>query len=71
VQALRPASPGANQIGSAVANLTGTFADQGASTVIDMNLNGPKMSVTELEALLPALGVVRPNGSSLGAARLA
>ncbi len=53
------------KIGSAVANLNGTFADQGASTVIHMNLNGPKMSVTELEALLPALGVVLPNGSSL------
>ena len=53
------------KIGSAVANLTGTFADQGASTVIHMNLNGPKMAVPELEALLPALGVVLPNGSSL------
>uniref|UniRef100_Q01SE2 Uncharacterized protein n=1 Tax=Solibacter usitatus (strain Ellin6076) TaxID=234267 RepID=Q01SE2_SOLUE len=53
------------KIGSAVANLSGTYADQGASTVIHMVLNGPKMAVTELEALLPALGVVLPNGSSL------
>jgi AsmA protein len=30
-----------------------------------MNLNGPKMPVSELAALLPALGVVLPNGSSL------
>jgi AsmA protein len=53
------------KIGSAVAALAGSFAAQGESTVIHMNLNGPKMSVTELEALLPALGVVLPNGSRL------
>ena len=53
------------KIGSAPANLTGTYAEQGESTVVHMNLNGPKMPVTELAALLPALGVVLPNGSSL------
>jgi hypothetical protein len=30
-----------------------------------MNLDGPKMPVPELAAMLPAMGVVLPNGSSL------
>jgi AsmA protein len=56
---------GTIKIGSAAANLTGTYAPQGESTVIKMNLDGPKMSVPELAAMLPAMGVVLPRGSSL------
>ena len=32
---------------------------------LKMNLDGPKMPVPELAAMLPAMGVVLPNGSSL------
>ena len=53
------------KIGGAVARLTGTYADEGETTVLKMNLDGPKMPVPELAAMLPAMGVVLPNGSSL------
>ena len=56
---------GAIKIGSAPANLTGTYATDGDDTVVKMNLDGPNMPVPELASLLPALGVVLPNGSSL------
>ena len=56
---------GAIKIGSAVANLAGTYSQQAEATTIHMTLNGPRMSVTELATLLPALGVVLPTGSAL------
>jgi len=56
---------GAIHIGSARAQLTGTYAEQGESMVLDMKLSGPGMPIQELEALLPALGVVLPAGASL------
>jgi AsmA protein len=56
---------GAIHIGSAPASLTGTYAQHGESTSIQMNLDGPKMPVEELAAMLPAMGIVLPNGSSL------
>ncbi|MCU1234874.1 MAG: hypothetical protein JWP63_2841, partial [Candidatus Solibacter sp.] len=52
-------------IGSAPASLTGTYAQHADSTSIQMNLNGQKMPVQELAAMLPAMGIVLPNGSSL------
>ena len=52
-------------IGSATAHLTGTYAEQGESMVVNLKLSGPDMPVQELEGLLPALGVVLPAGSSL------
>jgi len=52
-------------IGSAVAHLTGTYAEQGESMVLDMTLSGPQMPVQELTSLLPALGVVLPAGATL------
>jgi AsmA protein len=52
-------------IGSAVTRLVGTYAPQGDSLTVDMTLDGPRMPVPELEGLLPALGIVLPNGSSL------
>jgi AsmA protein len=52
-------------IGSAPAHLTGTYAEQGESVVLNMKLAGPRMPVPELEALLPALGIVLPAGSRL------
>jgi len=52
-------------IGGAVAHLTGTYAERGESMLLNMKLAGPAMPVPELEALLPALGVVLPAGSRL------
>lgn len=52
-------------IGRAVAHLTGTYAEKGESIVLNMKLSGPDMPVQELEALLPAVGVVLPAGASL------
>lgn len=52
-------------IGGAVAHLTGTYAEQGESMMLHMKLAGPEMPVPELEAMLPALGVVLPAGSRL------
>jgi AsmA protein len=56
---------GAIKIGSAGANLNGSYAEDGGSTVLRMKLDGPKMAITELASLLPAMGIVLPNGSSL------
>jgi len=53
------------EIGKAVAHLTGTFKTQGEAQIVDMKLNGPNMPVEELEAMLPALGVILPSGSQL------
>jgi AsmA protein len=52
-------------IGGAAAHLTGTYAEQGQSMILNMKLAGPGMPVPELETLLPALGVVLPSGSRL------
>jgi AsmA protein len=53
------------EIGKAVAHLTGTFQTQGETQSVNMKLNAPDMSVDELEAMLPALGIVLPSGSQL------
>jgi AsmA protein len=52
-------------VGKAVAHLTGAFQTQGETQVLNMKLSAPNMSVDELEAMLPALGVVLPSGSQL------
>ena len=66
---LRKHSGSVNQgdihVGSAAAHLTGTYAEQGESMVLNLKLSGPGMSVPELEGLLPALGIVLPAGTSL------
>jgi AsmA protein len=53
------------EIGKAVAHLTGAFKTVGDTQVLNMKLNGPNLPVEELEAMLPALGVVLPSGSQL------
>lgn len=58
-------SRGDIHIGAAQTSLTGSFAVRGESTVLNMNLYGPNMPVSELEAMLPALDIVLPKGSSL------
>ena len=52
-------------IGKALAHLTGGFLTQGEAQVVNLKLRAPDMSVDELEAMLPALGVVLPSGSKL------
>ena len=52
-------------IGKALAKLTGTYQIQGDVTTLNAKLNGNAMSVDELQAMLPALGVTLPSGSSL------
>ena len=58
-------SQGVVNMGKAVAQLTGTYQMQGDSTFVNFKLNGQAMPVEELEAMLPALGVTLPSGSSL------
>ncbi|HTB16402.1 MAG TPA: AsmA family protein [Bryobacteraceae bacterium] len=52
-------------IGTAVAHLTGAYAEQGESVVLSLKLSGPNMAVQELEALLPAMAITLPSGTSL------
>jgi len=52
-------------IGKATAQLTGGFQTQGETQVLNLKLSAPNMPVDELEAMLPALGVVLPSGSQL------
>jgi AsmA protein len=56
---------GAIKIGNATANLNGSYAADGESAVLRMKLDGPKMAIPELASMLPAMGIVLPNGSSL------
>jgi AsmA protein len=52
-------------IGKALAKLTGTYNMKSDTTSIRTTLNGQAMPVDDLEAMLPALGVVLPAGSRL------
>ena len=52
-------------IGAAQANLSGTYRLNEDSPVINLKLAGPKMDLTELATILPALDVVLPAGSTL------
>jgi len=52
-------------IGKALAKLTGGYQMETATTVLNMKLNAGNMPVDDLEAMLPALGVTLPSGSSL------
>jgi AsmA protein len=51
--------------GKAAAHLTGGFQNRGETQVLDLKLSAPNVPVDDLEALLPALGVVLPSGSQL------
>jgi AsmA protein len=57
-------------IGKSVARLTGGFQTQGETRVLNLKLSAPDMSVDELEAMLPAFGVVLPSGSKLNGGTL-
>jgi AsmA protein len=52
-------------MGKAVAHLTGTYDAHGKVTAVNLKLDGEKMPVDDLEAMLPALGVVLPPKSQL------
>lgn len=51
--------------GHTAAHLAGNYLTQGAATVVHMHLTGQNMPVSDLEGLLPAMGVVLPPGASL------
>jgi AsmA protein len=53
------------QIGKAKAELAGTYSEANNATVLHMKLAAPGMQVQELAAMLPALDIVLPQGSSL------
>jgi AsmA protein len=52
-------------MGKAVAHLTGTYDAHGQVTSVNLKLNAQGMPVDDLEAMLPALGVVLPPKSQL------
>jgi len=52
-------------MGKAVAHLTGTYQNQGVSMLLNMKLNAQAMPVDDLQAMLPAVGVILPTGSRL------
>ncbi|HSY90664.1 MAG TPA: AsmA family protein [Candidatus Binatus sp.] len=52
-------------MGKAVAHVTGTYDAHGKVTAVDMKLNAPSMPVDDLEAMLPALGVILPPKATL------
>ncbi len=52
-------------IGKALAKLTGTYDMKGETTSVNTKLTGQAMPVDDLEAMLPALGVILPTGSKL------
>ena len=51
--------------GTAITRIDGTYASQGGTVLVDMNIAGPNMPVQELTEILPALGIVLPKGTSL------
>jgi AsmA protein len=53
------------QIGKAKAELVGTYSVTNSATALHMKLAAPAMEVQELAAMLPALDIVLPQGSSL------
>jgi AsmA protein len=52
-------------MGKAVAHLTGSYDARGKVTSVNLKLNGQGMPVDDLEAMLPALGVVLPPKATL------
>jgi AsmA protein len=52
-------------MGQAMAHLTGTYDVHGKVTSVNLKLNGQNMPVDDLEAMLPAVGVVLPPNATL------
>lgn len=57
-------------LGSALAHLSGTFGRSGQSMAVQMKLDGQNMPASDLEAMLPALGITLPSGASLQSGNL-
>lgn len=51
--------------GKSAVNLAGTYDLHGASPVLHMKVNAPTIPVQDVQALLPAMGVILPEGASL------
>jgi AsmA protein len=56
---------GTVKIGKATSHITGTYDLKGDNAILSLKINGQDMPVSDLEAVLPALGVVLPKGASL------
>lgn len=54
-------------IGKAVAHLTGTFSTAGETPSLQLRLTGDAMPLPDLQAILPAVNVALPSGTSLSA----
>jgi AsmA protein len=52
-------------LGKAVSTLTGTYDIKGETTSVRTRLNGQGLPVDDLQAALPAVGVILPSGSRL------
>jgi AsmA protein len=52
-------------IGNAKAQLAGAYRSEGANNIVNLKLAAPSMAIDELTAMLPALDIVLPRGSSL------
>jgi AsmA protein len=62
--------PSTLKIGSAAAHLNGTYETGGEVTVVNIKLDAKDMPAKDLEAFLPALGIILPKGTSLQAGTL-
>ena len=62
--------PSTLKIGSAAAHLNGTYQTAGEATVVNIKLDAKDMPAKDLEAFLPALGIILPKGTSLQAGTL-
>jgi AsmA protein len=62
--------PSTLKIGSAAAHLNGTYQTAGEATVVNIKLAAKDMPAKDLEAFLPALGIILPKGTSLQAGTL-
>ena len=58
-------SRGEIHTGKSTVYLSGNYNTQGQSIVVHLKLNGSALPVTDIEGLLPALGVVLPSGAGL------
>ncbi len=58
-------SPSTLKIGNAAAHLSGTYNTAGATTSVNVKVEGQNMPAPDLEAFLPALGIHLPSGSSI------
>jgi AsmA protein len=58
-------NPSTVKIGSATANLNGTYQPAGNATVVNIKLVGQNMPAQDLQSFLPALGIHLPQGATL------